>query len=537
MTRTRRYASLTSALFPCLVLGSAAAQTGEDNTAPLPEGAPQGCERITQENLKEYAVHLASDELGGRYTGMPGQVQAAEYIRDHFKKLGLAPLGDKARGKRDYFQRFKLERTYLDPKKTSLVFGGETYKTGFAVTPGKDRKAVRGTGQFVYCGTGNPDHLPKSLKRKIPVVLLKSSSGGPRAAMRGSRQVLRARDVNRTLSSRHAKVVVFLIVDDNSGVMDSMNTSALLPEKHALANPAMRDRRGRGPSQHSVPSVYLPPEKSKALLALMGYAVEGGEIQQVKSKAKASGKVYVQVREDKKFEAINVCAVLEGTSRKSEALVYSAHMDHMGIRMDGDRFNGADDNASGSSGLLAIAQAFATAQPKPKRSVIFLSVSGEELGLWGSRHYSEEPTWPLRKIIANINIDMIGRHTSLSPANVVSVTPSKDHKKFSTLVRSAAEIADRMGMSLSNGDTYYLRSDHYNFARKGIPVVFFCDGEHQDYHQVTDHADKLDYPKMEQIARLAFWTGWETCNAAGRPKDLGKQDRWTVGKPRKDTPR
>jgi len=504
------------------------AAVGQDEAAQgkgLPADAPAGISVIDQKGLKEHAYFLASDELGGRYTGMPGQLEAAEYIKKYFQSLGLSPLGDKSRGKRTFLQKFPLERTYLDPKKTSVAFGGKTYKSGFAVVPGKDSKPVRASGQFVYCGTGNPDTLPKGFKRKIPVVLLKTSSGGPRSAMRGGRQVNRARDVNRVLASRGAKVVVFLIITKDGGVMDSMNTSALLPEKHALVNPAKR--RGRGLSQHSVPSVFLPPEKSKLLLAKLGYEVADDSVQQVKPKAKSSGKVYVQVREDKKFRAVNVCAVLEGTSRKSEALVYSAHMDHMGIRMDSDAFNGADDNASGTSGLLEIAEAFAKSQPRPKRSIIFLAVSGEELGLWGSHYYSEHPTWPLKKIIANVNIDMIGRHTSLSPENAVSVTPSKDHGKFSSLVRNAAEIAGKMGMQFSNGDTYYQRSDHYNFARKGVPVVFFCDGEHEDYHQVTDHADKLDYPKMEQIARLAFWTGWQVANARGRPKELGKQSSWT----------
>ena len=109
----------------------------------------------------------------------------------------------------------------------------------------------------------------------------------------------------------------------------------------------------------------------------------------------------------------------------------------------------------------------------------------------------------------------------------MSATPSPAHKKFSTLVQSAAGFAEKMGMTLSSGDTYYQRSDHYNFAVKGIPVVFFCDGEHGDYHKVTDHSDKLDFGKMEQIARLAYWTGFHVANAAGRPKDLGRRPGWT----------
>ena len=108
----------------------------------------------------------------------------------------------------------------------------------------------------------------------------------------------------------------------------------------------------------------------------------------------------------------------------------------------------------------------------------------------------------------------------------VTVTPSYRHPKFSTIVRDAAAFGDSLGMEFSSGDKYYQRSDHYNFARKGIPVVFFCNGEHEDYHQVTDHADKLDGAKMERIARLAFWTGWHVANADARPENLGRQQGW-----------
>ena len=211
---------------------------------------------------------------------------------------------------------------------------------------------------------------------------------------------------------------------------------------------------------------------------------------------------------------------------RAEAIVYSAHMDHVGKRMDGDVVNGADDNASGSAGLLAIASAYAKADRRPRRSVIFLSVSGEELGLWGSQYYSDHSTWQLDKLVANINTDMIGRSGPESGPMQVTVTPSYRHPKFSTIVRDSAAFAESMGVTFSSGDKYYARSDHYNFAKKGIPVVFFCNGEHEDYHQVTDHAEKLDGAKMERIARLAFWTGWHVANADERPKGLGRQKGW-----------
>ena len=125
-----------------------------------------------------------------------------------------------------------------------------------------------------------------------------------------------------------------------------------------------------------------------------------------------------------------------------------------------------------------------------------------------------------------LNIDMIGRAKAADGAIKMQITPSHEHAKFSTMVQRGVALGAKFGIQFSSGDTYYARSDHYNFAQKGIPVVFFCDGEHPDYHQVSDTADRLDYPSMEAIARTAFWTGWEAANDKDRPKELGKQAGW-----------
>jgi Zn-dependent M28 family amino/carboxypeptidase len=179
---------------------------------------------------------------------------------------------------------------------------------------------------------------------------------------------------------------------------------------------------------------------------------------------------------------------------------------------------------------MAIAKAFVSTGKAPSRSVIFLSVSGEELGLWGSAYYSDNPTWDIDNIVANINTDMIGRNGPESGAMDVTVTPSNRHRMFSTIVRDSAKIGEQMGIKFTSGDKYYQRSDHYNFARKGIPVVFFCNGEHKDYHQVSDHAEKLEPGKMQRIARLAYWTGYQVALAKERPRKLGRSKNWLEDK-------
>ena len=157
---------------------------------------------------------------------------------------------------------------------------------------------------------------------------------------------------------------------------------------------------------------------------------------------------------------------------------------------------------------------------------MFLSVSGEELGLWGSDWYAAHPTWPLAQIVADVNIDMIGRPGTGDDLTQMQITPSHQHPKFSSLVRAAVALGDRFGITFTSGDQYYERSDHFNFAKHGVPVVFFCDGEHPDYHQVSDTADRLDYVRMEAIARLAAWSGWQVAVDKARPQELGKQPGW-----------
>ena len=145
-------------------------------------------------------------------------------------------------------------------------------------------------------------------------------------------------------------------------------------------------------------------------------------------------------------------------------------------------------------------------------------------------YYASHPTWPIDDIVANVNTDMIGRRGTGYGDNEILVTPSHRHSKFSTIVRDSALIAEQMGLTFRSGDKYYSRSDHYNFAKVGIPVVFFSNGEHEDYHQVTDHADKLDSDRMQTYSRLAYWTGYRVAQADERPERIGRTGSWTGGR-------
>ncbi len=229
-----------------------------------------------------------------------------------------------------------------------------------------------------------------------------------------------------------------------------------------------------------------------------------------------------------KHDSENVLAYIKGSEKPEELLIISAHLDHIGIE-DGKIFNGADDNGTGTVALLEIAEAFKQAKKDgngPKRSILFLHVTGEEKGLFGSRYYSENPVFKLDNTIANINIDMIGRSDTIHKAdkNYVYVIGAD---RLSTGLDKAVTNANKNLTDFkldykyndrNDPERIYYRSDHYNFAKNGVPAVFFFSGIHEDYHKHTDTADKIDYDLLTTRTQLIFYTAWDLANATERIK-------------------
>jgi hypothetical protein len=221
------------------------------------------------------------------------------------------------------------------------------------------------------------------------------------------------------------------------------------------------------------------------------------------------------------FTAPNVVGILRGSdpALREEYLVFSAHMDHVGVGrpVRGDSiYNGADDDASGTAGVVELAQAFALLRTAPRRSIIFLTVSGEEKGLWGSEYFTARPPVPMERIVANVNADMIGRNW----ADTIVVIGKEHSDLGATLERvNAAHRELRMTAidDLWPEEDFYRRSDHFNFARRGVPILFFFNGTHEDYHRPSDEAAKIDAEKASRILRLMFYLGLEVANADERP--------------------
>jgi len=217
--------------------------------------------------------------------------------------------------------------------------------------------------------------------------------------------------------------------------------------------------------------------------------------------------------------APNTIGILEGSDPelRKEYIVFSAHMDHIGItsgRPDSIN-NGADDDGSGTAGVMELAEAFSKAPPR--RSVIFLTVSGEEKGLWGSQYFTEHPTVPIENIVADFNIDMIGRNWK---DTIVAI--GKEHSDLGASLNRVDQDHPELGMTAIDDpwpqENFYFRSDHYNFARKGIPILFFFSGVHADYHLPSDSPEKIDAEKESRILKLLFYLGQEVASTPARPK-------------------
>ncbi|MHA7943526.1 M28 family metallopeptidase [Formosa sp. 3Alg 14/1] len=223
----------------------------------------------------------------------------------------------------------------------------------------------------------------------------------------------------------------------------------------------------------------------------------------------------------------NVLAFIEGSEKPEEVIIISAHLDHVGIIND-EIYNGADDDGSGTVALLEIAQAFKQATLNghgPKRSILLLHVTGEELGLYGSRYYAEHPIFPLENTIANLNIDMIGRVDDAHKDNpeyvylIGSDRLSDDLHETSEYINTTffnLEL-DYTYNALDDKNRYYYRSDHYNFAKHNIPVIFYFNGTHADYHKATDTVDKINFPMLQKRTQLVFATAWQLANQSSRP--------------------
>jgi Peptidase family M28 len=501
MTR-RTYAVLSAAL----ALAASAAPSSLPGQAGLtPE---QAVATITPSDVYARIEFLASDAMRGRNTPSPELEIAANYLVSQYKLMGFEPGGENG----TFFQWWPFPLRRLDASGASLDVAGASGTTRLAL--GRDFFSAGGTAQpirnaaLVWAGRG-PDAVfgEGSLRDRVVVVSI------PGAGTRDWR--LERNRLRNGAQRAGASAIVYVL--DTPWTADSVARYAQMAQNPSrtlggeVAYPQFfvtREAAGRvfQAAGLSADAQLRAGESMTRPVPFSGVTVSAGLPQQSIDEARAP----------------NVVAILRGSDPvlRDEYVVLSAHMDHVGVGtpVDGDSiYNGADDDASGTTGLLEVAEAMSRLGVRPRRSIVFLHVSGEEKGLLGSQWYSDHPTLPLEQIIANVNVDMIGRNAADS---VVVIG-----KNYSTLGNVAnrlntehAELNLTLADDIWPEERFFFRSDHFNFARKEVPAIFFFSGVHPDYHRPSDEVERIDVDKAARISRMIFYLVHDVANDPQRPR-------------------
>ena len=483
---------------------------------------------ITPAELAGHLYVYADDYLRGRETGQPGQRFAARYLAGEYATMGIAPKGTGADngnyGLDGYLQPFALEQTALRRLTATVARGGETVLTAtlapdalddVLLAPAYGQVDDDAPGPLVYVGDGTAlDGL--DLDGAYAVLAPGADQGATRAAL-------------TAVGAAGARAVLLATVPTPEALRRPAEGAF---EAGRLALPAVE---GAAAEAGGLPTILLTSRQSlDALMAAAGVeATDGGY---------PTGDTGLTLALDADYETTevwseNVAAFVEGSDLKDEVVVVSAHLDHVGDNGDGEDaiYNGADDDGSGTVTVLEIAVAFQRAKEDghgPRRSLLFLHVSGEEKGLLGSEYYADrEPLVPMANTVADLNIDMIGPYDPergfdttdyvyIIGGDLISQDISDWNAAVNTATGTDLLLSDRFN-SPDDPNQFFRRSDHWNFGKYDVPFIFYFTGTHEDYHGVGDEPDKIDYDRMARIGRLIFGTAWEVANRDARPEVSG----------------
>jgi hypothetical protein len=512
--------ALAVLMLAALTMSSAAGAA----SLPLPTG--EATSSITVRDLKKHLSFLASDELGGRYTFSPSNRIAARYLASELESYGYrgagrdgsffqpVPLSYRAvdlgmsratitsgAQKRD----FKYLDGFVAEVPTNMNINGGLVFAGYGISSPKnkydDYSSISVNGKIVVIANGQPESL-KSVR------LADEEQGTAAAVAHGAAGIIRLPDAQTLLGWDQIKV--------------------WLASQQRLSLPPKPTASGK-----LLPEIIAGPELIKVLAKAMGK--ESSELTAVPLKLApaeipATAEVKLQVEVKDAPPAQNVVGILDGADPKlkDEYVVFSAHYDHLKTSDKGEVYHGADDDGSGTVSVLEIAQAFAVG-PRPRRSLLIVFHTGEELGLYGSEYNTDyDPVVPLAKLVADFNIDMVGRSRAAGDddprdarltdkdsiyiigADKLSTELNKLNEQ--TNLETARMRFDYTYNEESHPERFYYRSDHYNYAKHGVPIIFYFTGVHRDYHKPSDVVEKIDFEKMERIDRMIFATGWRVAN-------------------------
>jgi Peptidase family M28 len=525
---------LLAALVLCSVAFIAEAQT--------PSVATTYAQTITTQDLERHLRVLADDSLEGRDTGSKGQKKAAKYVMEHFQKIGLQAIVPQADGSKSYFQHYKLYgkkwgEVYLKTEKRRYQRAEDLYVSGLLNVLAEEKTAV------VFAGYGidapNYDDY-KNLKVQDKAVVIwegepKKADGsyvitGDKTASKWSNDNMAWSRKMSLARQKGAKYVILVSELQGQEFANEIKKRELMGMRfnRQQMKPYQENISGNAAITVSdLAAADLLGTTEKKLTKLRKQAIKTGK--SVAGKVAENTVTIKAERADDIIQTENVMGFLEGTDKKNEVVVITAHLDHIGISANGEINNGADDDGSGTVSVMELAEAFAKAKAEghgPRRSILFMTVTGEEKGLWGSEYYTSNPVIPLAQTVCDLNIDMIGRvdEAHKTDPKYVYIIGSD---KLSSELHAISEDANTQYINYKLDYTYntptdpnrfYYRSDHYNFAKNKIPVVFYFTGVHEDYHRPGDDVDKIMFDKQSKIVQLVFYTAWELANRNERIK-------------------
>jgi hypothetical protein len=489
-----------------------------------------GANSIKANEIKEYLRVLTSDELAGRETGKKGQKLAAKYLSEKMKEFGISPGNDTS-----FFHVFDVNE--LKPEGEIILDGiSHRFLKDFYFLGIKD--TIISTNEIVFAGYGidDPkysDYSNVNVKGKVVLILEgeptdKNGNFVITGTKSGSNWAHDFRKKSNLARDKGAAAIFYY---------SKSFTASKSKFFHFIEKPSMNlknDETGKDKERIRNNFFYIGDtllseilNKNSAAKKELTRLINSGGRPKKYPIIKCELKINIE-RISTDLTTENVIGFIEGTDKKDEVIIITAHYDHLGIQGK-DIYYGADDDGSGTATILEIGQAFmemVKAGYRPRRSIIIMPVSGEEKGLLGSRFYTLNPTVSLTNIVADLNIDMIGRRDEKykdNPDYVYVIGSEMLSDELKLISENTNEEHTKITLDYTYDDPkdpnrFYYRSDHYNFAKNNIPVIFYFCGVHEDYHKPTDTFDKIEFPKMEKIAKLVFYTAWELANREDRLK-------------------
>jgi hypothetical protein len=465
---------------------------------------------ITQKDLKDQLTIVAADDMEGRETATPGQKKAAAYIEEQFKKIGLKPANGNS-----YQQLFPVYQDELKSATLKLYNFNFEYNTHFTANLSNSVNGSWSINNIAYVAYGisdkeRDDYANIDVKGKW-VVLLDIT---PADMDKG--------EANIPTSARGALAGKVRTAMQKGAVGVLAVSKTFLSDKRTPTSNigGMYMKREGATTNNVIPVLSISYQAAASILSkdIANYTA-------LKNVPTGIYNTNASIAIDKttnQLESSNVIGIVEGTDKKNEYVVLTAHYDHLGKRGN-VIYNGADDDGSGTVSVIEMAEAFAEAKKKgkgPRRTIVFMTVSGEEKGLWGSEYYGDHPLFPLEKTTVNLNTDMVGRiDPSYKGDSLNYVFVIGEDKLSSDLMKITDSINQHTKMELDrryndpkDPNRFYYRSDHYNFAKKGVPIIFYFNGVHKDYHRESDTVEKINFDVMEKRVRLIFTTAWVMAN-------------------------